>query len=285
MLALAILLTHPAAGADPALAQAVPMCDESTGQIVDDSVSSSVYQTSVPIAVYVPPCFDVDLPRLPVIYLLHGGGGNQTEWPSLDLASAADALIASGTPPFLVVMPGGDYVTGLSYEDFVLRDLLPDIACRYRARTDSGGRTIGGLSLGGYWALRTALDHPRLFAVVGGHSPVVDRGSTDDPLALASRASAQDQLTVILDAGSDDSLAFGTQLMARILQQHGVSATFTTSPGGHESSYWRAHTAEYVRGYVDAFGQSARTGLPQVAWSAWGGGQAPWQPDQCAIQP
>jgi enterochelin esterase family protein len=222
----------------------------------------------------------LDLPRLPVMYLLHGGGGNQDEWAGLGLASAADALIASGTPPFMAVMPGGEYLVAVSYEDFILRDLLPYIACRYRARTDTNGRTMGG-----YWALRTALDHPNLFVVVGGHSPVVDRGSSDDPLGQASRTSARDQLTVRLDAGTEDSLYSDTALMARILQQHGVSATFSSSPGGHDNSYWRAHTAEYVHGYVSSFGQSAQSGIAQVAWSAWAGGQGPWQPDQCPLQP
>ena len=233
--------------------EALPtICRQHAGQIVAASVDSSVYGAPVPVSVYLPPCYDPTGPKLPVIYLLHGGSADETQWPDLAVQSNADDLIAQGQRPFIVVMPGGSYNVGLDYDTFIVSDLLPGIERQFRVKDTGAGRAIGGLSLGGYWALKIALSRPDLFAAVGGHSPVVDYGQPDDPLALARSAYGLDQLRITLDVGADDSLRQGTASLAQVLQDRGLSILFAVYPGGHARPYWRAHSGEYLQFYLQA---------------------------------
>ncbi len=232
--------------------EAPAACHETTGQIMTLSLASAAYGQPVAISVYAPPCYDWTPGRLPVIYLLHGGGTDETQWPDLNVQIDADALIAQGAPPFMVVMPGGLYREDVDYEAFVLNDLIPGVQGLLRVRTDGNGRAIGGISLGGYWALKTAFQHPDQFAAVGGHSPVVTRGEQDDPLALALTAQGLGQLPITLDVGQFDSLRASTEQFAADLSARGLLATLTVSPGSHNRPYWRARTGDYLRFYLSA---------------------------------
>ena len=229
------------------------MCVETAGQIITLTVPSQVYHKPVASSVYMPPCYDWTPGQLPVIYLLHGGNADETQWPDLRVRQEADALIAQGAAPFVVVMPGGYYGVGLDYATFVLNDLIPAIEGRLRVRADGAGRAIGGISLGGYWALQVAFQHPDLFAAVGGHSPVTTRtGGPDDPLSLAATAPGLDRLLITLDAGNLDSLRASTVQLAGALNARGLAVALSISPGSHNRPYWRSHTADYLRFYLDA---------------------------------
>src|SRR5260221_4562442 len=150
-------------------------CDQNNGRMTTLSLASTVYNRPVTASVYLPPCYNGMSSAIPVIYLLHGANTDETQWPDVGVQSAADAMIAQGAPPFVVVMPAGPYQNDIDYESFVLNDLIPGIEGRLRVSHDGTGRAIGGISLGGYWALKTAFEHPDLFAAVGGHSPVTIR--------------------------------------------------------------------------------------------------------------
>jgi enterochelin esterase-like enzyme len=237
---------------DPSVAVTPSVCRERAGQIRSTAVRSTIYGTSVATSIYLPPCYAAATERLPVIYLLHGGNADETQWPDLRVQPAADELIAHGAAPFAVVMPGGDYRANLDYATFVLNDLLPAIEQQFHVSTDRAERAIGGISLGGYWALKMAFRHPELFAAAGGHSPVVDRGQADDPLALARTADGLSELAVTLDVGDADALRANTEQLARVLQARRIRVAFTAPAGKHDRVYWRAHSAEYLRFYRDA---------------------------------
>lgn len=227
-------------------------CTETTGHIVTLSVPSAAYNRPVAASVYEPPCYDWSPGPLPVIYLLHGGGADETQWPDLNVRTEADALIAQGAPPFVVVMPGGLYRQDVDYGAFILNDLLPGVEGRLRVSTDGAGRAIGGISLGGYWALKIAFQHPDLFAAVGGHSPVITQSAHDDPSALGLTAPGLERLAITLDAGDLDSLRASTEQFAAALRGRGLAVTLTISPGGHNRPYWRAHTGDYLQFYLAA---------------------------------
>jgi enterochelin esterase-like enzyme len=232
------------------------------------SVASTVYNRPVAASVYLPPCYDQLPGPLPVIYLLHGANTDETQWPDVGVQAAADGIIAQGGRPFVVVMPGGPYQNDGDYEAFVLHDVLPGIEAQLRVSQAGSGRAIGGISLGGYWALKTGFEHPDLFAAVGGHSPVTTRSAgPDDPAALASSAAGLGRLRITLDVGDMDSLRASTEQLAGELQTRGLAVTLSVNPGGHNRPYWRAHTAEYLRFYVDALSTPLRV---NECGSLWG---------------
>jgi len=207
----------------------------------------------VPATVYLPPCYNQTSAPLPVIYLLHGGNSDETQWPDLNVQTEADALIAGGAAPFLVVMPGGIYGTyGVDYDNFVLADLIPDMEHIFNVSRQSSARAIGGVSQGGYFALKAAFDHPDQFAAVEGNSPVVSHGAPEDPLARAHTADGLNQLHIWLDVGDQDALHDSTLLLAQVLRGRGLTVTLTVSPGSHIRTYWRAHMGDYLRFYLAA---------------------------------
>src|SRR3954463_9050490 len=120
---------------DPSVPGTPVACRERAGQVLKAAVDSAIYRRPIAISVYVPPCYAHVSDRLPVIYLLHGGNADETQWPDLRVAQAADDLIARGAAPFVVIMPGGDYRAGVDYAAFVLGDLLPEIERQFQVST------------------------------------------------------------------------------------------------------------------------------------------------------
>jgi enterochelin esterase-like enzyme len=227
-------------------------CQARSGNITHTTIPSTVYAQSVPVSIYLPPCYESSTKPLPVIYLLHGGNADETQWPDLRIQVEADTLIANGAQPFVVVMPGGVYQTRIDYAAFVLDDLLPAMNDQLNIRTDTTGRALGGISLGGYWALSIALHDPGQFAAVGGYSPVVASGS-DDLLAFARTADGLDRLRIQLDVGDADALVADTQQLAEALQARGLNVSFTIHAGGHNRPYWRMHTGDYLSFMLSSF--------------------------------
>ncbi len=246
------LMSIPDPAGSGAFIPATDQCPARSGQITRTTISSTVYAQVIPVSVYLPPCYTSSTGRLPVIYLLHGGGADETQWPDLRVQAEADTLIANGAQPFVVVMPGGVYQSRIDYAAFVLNDLLPAMNDQLSIRSDAAGRAIGGISLGGYWALSIALHHPDQFAAVGGYSPVVT-SSSDDLVELAHTAAGLDRLRIQLNVGDADALAAGARPMAAALQARGLDVSLTIGSGGHDRPYWRSHTGDYLRFMLASF--------------------------------
>lgn len=129
--------------------------------------------------VYLPPGYESGALRYPVVYLLHGGGGDQADWVTfggirkiLDDAYAADPSTA-----IIAVMPDGRNGQWFDYADdsfliqtYILRHLIPWIDSHLRTIPDRRGRAITGLSNGGYGAFHMAGRAPDLFAAAGSMS-------------------------------------------------------------------------------------------------------------------
>jgi S-formylglutathione hydrolase FrmB len=152
---------------------------------------------------YLPRGYDATSKAYPVLYLLHGYGGDETNWTRVgNLPQAADAIDLQA----IVVMPDGDdsfyanwisplpfdeclvsrpsafgrteradtyCVRGHRYEDYIVRDLVAHVEATYRAVPDRRARAIAGLSMGGFGALMLAMRHTDLFAITASHSGVV----------------------------------------------------------------------------------------------------------------
>ncbi|OAJ52522.1 esterase [Paraburkholderia ginsengiterrae] len=141
--------------------------------------------------IYLPSGYRHDAGRLPVLYLLHGNNGDANDWISQgNLQATADALIDhKDMPPVVIVMPQGGtdwYVDRKEkMETAFFDDLLPEIEARYAVSTQRGGRMIGGVSMGGFGALRYAMTQPERFCGALLLSPAIY--PNEPPRASAAR--------------------------------------------------------------------------------------------------
>lgn len=142
-------------------------------------------------AVYLPTGYRPDAPRYPVLYLLHGNNGDAMDWITQgDLQSTVDTLIARREiPPVVIVMPQGGtewYVDRREkMETAFFADLIPEIESHFAVEDERGGRAIGGVSMGGFGALRYTLEHPEMFCGALLLSPAIYSG--EPPPASSAR--------------------------------------------------------------------------------------------------
>jgi S-formylglutathione hydrolase FrmB len=152
----------------------------SAGELRHEVLASSILGRDVPFVVYVPTGYDTSKQSFPVLYLLHGAGGDENSWAERGhIKERADALISHGDiPQTLIVMPGCPacwWVDGAKdkAETAFWEELVPAIAKRYRTIETRDGRLVAGLSAGGYGAVRFALKYPDRLAAAAAFSPAV----------------------------------------------------------------------------------------------------------------
>jgi enterochelin esterase-like enzyme len=133
-------------------------------------------------AIYLPPDYENSQRSYPVLYLLHGGGDDQTAWIQFGEVNrlADDAIKVGKIPPMIIVTPDGFtsfYINTadgkLNYEDFFIKELIPHIEKTYKVKAERKYRGIAGLSMGGYGALMYALKYPNLFVAAAPLSAAV----------------------------------------------------------------------------------------------------------------
>jgi enterochelin esterase-like enzyme len=126
-------------------------------------------------AVYLPAGYDSSVRSYPVLYLLHGGGDDQTGWVQFgEVQLIADKAISEGTAtPMIIVMPDAntgrrgyfnDVRGDWRYEDFFFQEFLPFVEKEYRIKGEKRYRAVSGLSMGGGGSFMYALHHPELFS-------------------------------------------------------------------------------------------------------------------------
>jgi len=173
---------------------------------------SPVLGRDFPYMVYLPDGYQRGDQRYPVLYLLHGAGGDEKAWAEAGgIKSTADRMMKSGDiPPSIIVMPGCRgcwWIDGINdkAETAFWSDLMPAITQRYRIIDSREGRLIGGLSAGGFGAVRFAMKYPGQFAAVAALSPAV---YADEPPAISS---ARVQSPFLKPDGSFDPAAWRAQ--------------------------------------------------------------------------
>ena len=247
--------------------------------LLERTFYSSALGREMPYFIYLPAGYAESGARYPVIYLLHGYGGSNTEWVGYGFPETADTMIAAGEiPPLIIVLPQGDQSywvnhadDGERWGDYTAGDVVQFIDATYRTIPDPAHRAIGGLSMGGQGALQLALNYPGVFGVVGMHSPTLrdyqsaqelfgfwgDEAYYDahDPVALVQaypeRARA---LKIELDIGAQDVEWRGrTETFASLLTELAIPYQWNVWPGEHDGTYWSAHSRDYLQFYAAAF--------------------------------
>ena len=141
--------------------------------------------------------------RFPVLYFLHGLGDNeQTLFNSGGWTLIDELRQQHKVGDFLMVAPEGGrsfYINSadgsVRYSDFFLEEFIPAIESKFRIRGGRRNRAIGGISMGGYGALRFAFRHPEMFSAVSAQSPALITESPQEldscrPLGCAARANS-----------------------------------------------------------------------------------------------
>ncbi len=213
---------------------------------------SSTVGTTRKMNVYTPPNYSADK-KYPVLYLLHGIGGDETEWQRFASPNILlDNLIAEGkAEPMIVVMPNGraqknDRAEGnvfasapafAVFEGDLLNDVIPAIESRYSVDTNREKRALAGLSMGGGQSLNFGLKHLDTFAWVGGFSSAPN---TLPPAELIPDPSALKKLELLfLSCGNQDGLISISQGVHTYLKEHDVPHVWHVDGNGHDAPHWR----------------------------------------------
>ncbi|MDH7460027.1 alpha/beta hydrolase-fold protein [Chitinophagaceae bacterium 26-R-25] len=205
--------------------------------------------------IYTPPGYNKKN-RYPVLYLLHGIGGDEKEWytngkPQVIL----DNLYAAGKlQPMIVVLPNGramkdDRATGnimapdkvqafATFEKDLLSDLIPFIEKKFPVYTDREHRAIAGLSMGGGQSLNFGLGNLDKFAWVGGFSSAPNTKRPEE--LLPNPADAISKLKILwISCGDNDGLIGFSERTHQYLVQHNVPHIFYIEPGVHDFKVWK----------------------------------------------
>jgi enterochelin esterase-like enzyme len=146
------------------------------------TMESKLLNTNVNYSVYLPDGFDTNDELYPVVYLLNGYTGDETNWSQYgNLKEIADQLITNKqVNPMVIVMPDGDDRLYMNkddgtypYEDMFITEFLPFIEKAYRIKQDKTYRALSGLSMGGAGTLRLALKYNNLFNSCAAYSSAI----------------------------------------------------------------------------------------------------------------
>ena len=148
------------------------------GELVAHSLASAALGRSWTYSVYLPDGYAGGTMRYPVLFFLPGHSVTRGDWSNLSLQRLADAAIAAGRmPPALIVVPEMGTTWGVDrkerMETALMHDLLPEVERQFRVLPGREGRAIGGISAGGFAALRFALKYPDQFAAAALLSPAI----------------------------------------------------------------------------------------------------------------
>ena len=245
------------------------------GNIVTDSLFSSILGASVKCNVYLPDGYAVSGRQYPVIYLLHGLHNDYCDWEKLGRMSlVANELMESGDAcEAVVIMPsaGGPVekdpwygyfnMPGWNYEDFFFGEFIPVMESRYRIIADRKHRAVMGLSMGGGGCVVYCQKHPEMFSSCYSMSPWLDNkgdmvkardkhfgplsdsvkeNSAIDFVRNAGPETIQKLKTVrwTVDCGDDDFLLPVAVEFHLALKQAGVKSELRVRNGIHNWEYW-----------------------------------------------
>ncbi len=254
------------------------------GRVQCGSLTSQYMPAAVGYCALLPPSYDSQPARkFPVLYFLHGLGGDQTflvsggGWNLVE-----DWWEQKQIGEFVVITPQADssfYINSrngrVKYEDFFIRDFVPRMEKQFRLLGTRQSRAIGGVSMGGYGALRFAFKYPQMFVAVIVHMPALleelpkgtaDAGITpylgtafgrpldeaywkaNTPFVFAQAANLRG-LKIYFDCGGNDDFGFdaGTRQLDKLLTTRHIPHISHIYPGRHSWQFVAQHLEDSLK--------------------------------------
>jgi enterochelin esterase-like enzyme len=216
--------------------------------------------------IYTPPGYDVNTnEKYPVLYLLHGGGEDESGWATQGRTDLIlDNLIAEKkAKPMLVVMMDGNFSTGIAgfneqalraFENELKQNVIPFIEQNYRAATDASSRALAGLSMGGLQTLYAGIKNTNLFSYLG----VFSSGWWNNQPALAgpqyefmknNTATINNNLKRfwIAMGGKEDIAYNNCKIMLSKFDEMNIKYQYSEYPGGHAWPVWRNNLYNFAQ--------------------------------------
>ena len=212
-------------------------------------------------------------PPYPSFYLLHGLSDDESIW-----TRHTSIERYAQNYPFLIIMPDGgrgwysDSRLG-KYESYIVKELVTFVDGLFPTRRQAQYRAIGGLSMGGYGALKLGLKYPRVFGSISAHSSAVgfmrwvDKDTTipeapliadsidkaaNDPYELALSCPEKQRPHIYFDCGRNDFLYEDNQHFDALLRKNKIPHTYHRFDGAHEWSYWDTHIQDALKFHAKA---------------------------------
>ncbi|MBR4740491.1 MAG: esterase, partial [Bacteroidales bacterium] len=226
---------------------------------------SKILGMSRRLTVYTPYGYEANpKKKYPVLYLLHGAGGDEEAWSSMGRAAQIlDNLIEKGlAEPMIVVMPNGnpgqaaartlnipekpfdwrDPAMRDSYVKSLCTEIVPFIEKNFRAIAKPSSRAIAGLSMGGGHTISASILYPEMFDYI---CPLSAAGSaTPEQIATLKKAGVK---LYFLACGNTDFLFQGAEEMHAKLNEQGLEHEYFVSDGGHVWSNWRLYLNTFAQ--------------------------------------
>ncbi len=257
-------------------------------------MKSEILKMDRKYAVYLPPDYESSERSYPVLYLLHGGGDDQTGWVQFgEVLHIADKAILEGSATaMIIVMPDAnqgkrgffnDPKNEWRYEDFFFEEFMPFVEKTYRIKGEKRYRAVSGLSMGGGGTFMYALHHPELFSSACPLSASCGPLKLEDmerykerygaenvskeeleawylqhsALELVKNSPAEELKSVrwFIDCGDDDFLYEGNSLVHIEMRKKEIPHEFRIRDGGHTWTYWRESLPVVLSFVSDAFHQ------------------------------
>lgn len=228
--------------------------------------------------IYTPPGYDKSNKKYPVMYLLHGGGGDEEVWVNRGRANyIMDNLIASGkAEPMIVVITNGDVNnigsvldrpafqqkkdnTGIGamaagvFEKSLVKDVIPYIESNYRVIADADHRAITGYSMGGFHTQNTTNDNPTMFKYIGVMSMGLWSAARNDPnfdkagyVTKLKALQAAKPKVYWIGMGTDDFLYKSCVELRKVYDEIGFKYIYRENIGNHDWNSWRLYLTEFA---------------------------------------
>jgi len=218
--------------------------------------------------VYTPPGYDSSKDKYPVLYLLHGGGGDEDAWTSLGRANyILDNLIAQGkAKPMIVVMTNGNAFQTSSlrtaanapvitretfmkyaglFEASLVKDVIPYIEKNYRVKASKESRAVAGLSMGGMHTITASIEYPDVFGYIGVFSSGIFQPSPDQEAKfMALKKAGTNKYWVA--CGKDDFVMESNKRLLDMLNKTGIKHEYFENAGGHTWANWRTYLSMFA---------------------------------------